>query len=80
MSTGGKNPIAYIHGRVGRGICVQFSAAADVVVALVVGARSDRQIQEDWHSRHAKIPVEFWDKLKRQGLIEMDAAVPSLPT
>lgn len=56
---------------------MQFSAAADVAVALVVGARSDRQIIEDWNSLQTKVPAEFWNDLRSQGLIEPGAAVPS---
>jgi D-threo-aldose 1-dehydrogenase len=60
-----------------RTAALQFSAAADVAVALVVGARSDQQILEDWNSLQAKIPPGFWSDLKRQGLIEGDANLPS---
>jgi D-threo-aldose 1-dehydrogenase len=59
-----------------RTAALQFSAAADVAVALVVGARSDKQITEDWNSMHAKIPPEFWSDLKKQGLLDEGAAVP----
>src|ERR1035437_2120228 len=47
-----------------RTAALQFSAAPDVAVALVVGARSDRQIQEDYNSLQTKIPSEFWAELK----------------
>ncbi|WP_084302279.1 aldo/keto reductase [Bradyrhizobium sp. WSM2254] len=62
-----------------RTAALQFSAAADVGVALIVGARSGKQIREDWNSLQAKMPPEFWQELKAQGLIEKEAAVPSLP-
>lgn len=62
-----------------RTAALQFSAAADVAVALVVGARSDQQIREDWNSLQAKIPAEFWSDLKRESLIEAEASIPSLP-
>jgi D-threo-aldose 1-dehydrogenase len=57
-----------------RTAALQFSAAADVAVALVVGARSDQQIQENYNSLQAKIQPEFWADLKQQGLIEANAA------
>jgi D-threo-aldose 1-dehydrogenase len=60
-----------------RTAALQFSAAADVAVALVVGARSDQQILDDWNSLQAKIPAAFWEELKEAGLIERGAAVPS---
>jgi len=44
---------------------------------LVVGARSDQQIIEDWNSLQTKVPAEFWNDLRSQGLIEPGAAVPS---
>jgi D-threo-aldose 1-dehydrogenase len=62
-----------------RTAALQFSAAPDVAVALVVGARSDRQIQEDYNSLQAKIPSEFWAELRQQGLIEADASLPAAP-
>ena len=62
-----------------RTAALQFSAAADVAVALIVGARSAQQIQEDYNSLQAKIPSEFWAELKQQGLIEAEAALPDVP-
>jgi D-threo-aldose 1-dehydrogenase len=62
-----------------RTAALQFSSAADVAVALVVGARSGRQIQEDWNSLQAKIPSDFWAELQQQGLIEANASLPASP-
>jgi D-threo-aldose 1-dehydrogenase len=62
-----------------RTAALQFSAAPDVAVALVVGARSDRQIQEDFNSLHAKIPSQFWVELKQLGLVETNASLPVGP-
>jgi D-threo-aldose 1-dehydrogenase len=62
-----------------RTAALQFSSAPDVAVALVVGARSDRQIQEDYNSLQAKIPPEFWADLKQEGLIDANAALPAAP-
>jgi D-threo-aldose 1-dehydrogenase len=64
------------HGVDLRTAALQFSAAPDVAVALVVGASSPEQILQDYNSLQAKIPAEFWDDLKEQGLIEQAAAVP----
>jgi D-threo-aldose 1-dehydrogenase len=60
-----------------RTAALQFSAAADVAVELLVGARSDRQILEDWNSLQARIPADFWSELREQRLIEPGAAVPA---
>lgn len=62
-----------------RTAALQFSAAASEAVALVVGARSDQQIIEDYNSMRAKIPTDFWAELKQEGLIEADAVLPSMP-
>ena len=62
-----------------RTAALQFSAAPDVAVALVVGARSHQQIAEDHNSLQAKIPSEFWAELQRRALIESDASVPAAP-
>ena len=66
------------HGVDLRTAALQFSAAATEAVALVVGARSGAQIQEDWNSMQAKIPPAFWDELRQEKLIEANAAVPSI--
>src|ERR1700760_2791036 len=60
-----------------RTAALQFSSAADVAVALVVGARSAQQIQEDYNSLQAKIPADFWAELKQEGLIEKGASLPA---
>ena len=62
-----------------RTAALPFSAAPDVAVALVVGARSHQQIAEDYNSLQAKIPPEFWAELKRKALIEYDASIPAAP-
>ncbi len=68
--------VAARHGVDLRTAALQFSAAASEAVALVVGARSDQQIRDDWNSMHAKIPAQFWSELKHEGLIERDAPTP----
>lgn len=60
-----------------RSAALQFSAAPDVAVALVVGARSPQQVSENYNSLQAKIPVEFWVALREQKLVEADASVPA---
>src|SRR3981189_2311133 len=69
--------VAARHGVDLRTAALQFSSAADVAVALVVGARSAQQIQEDWNSLQTKIPSDFWAELKQQGLIEKNASLPA---
>jgi D-threo-aldose 1-dehydrogenase len=69
--------VAARHGVDLRTAALQFSASASEAVALVVGARSDQQIQEDYNSMNAKIPGAFWDELKSDKLIEANAQVPA---
>src|SRR6201999_3960664 len=64
--------VAARHGVDLRTAALQFSSAADVAVALVVGARSAQQIREDYNSLQAKIPADFWAELRRRALIESD--------
>ena len=69
--------VAARHGVDLRTAALQFSAAAPEAVALVVGARSGQQIQQDWNSMQAKIPAAFWDELKHEKLIEQAASTPA---
>ncbi|MFG1410533.1 aldo/keto reductase [Xanthobacter sp. VTT E-85241] len=71
--------IAARHGVDLRTAALQFSAAGSEAVALVVGARSDQQILEDYNSMQAKIPVAFWAELKQEKLIEANASLPAAP-
>lgn len=68
--------VAASHGVDLRTAALQFSAAPDVAVALVVGASSAEQISQDYNSMQAKIPAAFWDELKAEELIERFAAIP----
>lgn len=47
-----------------------------MAVALVVGANSEKQVLEDYNSMQTKVPAEFWQDLRKEELIERDAAVP----
>jgi D-threo-aldose 1-dehydrogenase len=69
--------VAERHGVDLRTAALQFSAAAPEAVALVVGARSAQQIQEDWNAMQARIPAEFWDELKSEKLVEQEAPTPA---
>ncbi|MDY0747651.1 aldo/keto reductase [Paucibacter sp. R3-3] len=68
--------VAARHGVDLRAAALQFSAAAPEAVALVVGAGSAEQIQQNWNSMHARIPEGFWKELKRESLIEPNAPTP----
>jgi D-threo-aldose 1-dehydrogenase len=70
--------VAARHGVDLRTAALQFSASASEAVALVVGARSDQQIQEDYNAMQAKIPNDFWAELKQEKLIEQSAPTPAI--
>jgi D-threo-aldose 1-dehydrogenase len=58
---------------------LQFSAAPDVAVALIVGAHTAEQALANATAMSATVPPAFWDELKGQGLIAADAPVPRVP-
>jgi D-threo-aldose 1-dehydrogenase len=69
--------VASDHGVDLRTAALQFSAAPDIAVALVVGASNEQQILADYTSMQTRIPGEFWADLKAQNLIEQNAPVPA---
>ncbi|WP_413581900.1 aldo/keto reductase [Bdellovibrio sp. HCB288] len=61
-----------------RTAALQFSMAHPIVTAVLVGARSGKQIIEDHKSIHGqRIPKSFWDELAAEALIHK-AAVTSV--
>lgn len=69
--------VASNHGVDLRTAALQFSAAPDIAVALVVGASSEQQVLADYTSMQSMIPAQFWAELKSQNLIEQNAPVPA---
>ncbi len=69
--------VAARHGVDLRTAALQFSAAAPEAVALVVGARSAQQVQENWVALRTKIPAAFWAELRQRELIEPAAPTPA---
>ena len=69
--------VAGNHGVDLRTAALQFSASPDVAAALIVGVSSEQQILADYTSMQTKIPVEFWEDLKAQKLIEQNAPTPA---
>jgi D-threo-aldose 1-dehydrogenase len=59
-----------------RTAALQFSAAPDVAVSLIVGAHTEAQALANASSMKVTIPQAFWAELKRQNLIEQNAPVP----
>lgn len=55
---------------------LQFCNAPDVVSAVIPGARTAQQLRQNAAAMRARIPSEFWQALKREGLIAGHAPVP----
>ena len=54
---------------------LQFTAAPDVVSATIPGSRDATQVRQNVESMSVKIPVEFWETLKREGLVAQEAPI-----
>ncbi|MCC2598017.1 aldo/keto reductase [Sphingobacterium sp. FBM7-1] len=59
-----------------RTAALQFAAAPEVVSAVIPGAHTVEQAQENAASFEEKIPAAFWEELKQERLIEENAPVP----
>ena len=56
---------------------LQFSLAPKAAGTVLAGASKPEQVQENIKALEEKIPVEFWEELKQQNLIEQKAEVPA---
>lgn len=61
-----------------RTAALQFAAAPDVVSAVIPGAHTVQQAQENAASFKVKIPTAFWTELKSEKLIAQNAPIPSV--
>lgn len=59
-----------------RTAALQFSAAPEVVSAVIPGAHTVQQAQENADSFSAKVPEDFWAELKSEKLITEHAPIP----
>lgn len=60
-----------------RTAALQFASAPPIVSAIIPGARSAAQIQANVQSMKVQIPGEFWNVLRRDGLISPNAPIPA---
>lgn len=60
-----------------RTAALQFASAPPIVSAIIPGARSAAQVQANVQSMKVQIPGEFWNVLRRDGLIAPNAPVPA---
>ena len=58
---------------------LQFVLAHPVVVSAVLGLGSPAQVAAALAALHAEIPRSFWQELRSQGLLRLDAPVPGDP-
>ena len=70
------NRVAQAHGVDVRTAALQFAAAPEVVAAVIPGTRHADQAKANVASMTAKIPVDFWEELKKEGLIAAHAPTP----
>ena len=68
--------IASRHGVDVRTAALQFCAAPDVVSAVIPGTRYPEQAKENVASMKTKIPQEFWEEMKTEGIIAPHAPLP----
>lgn len=69
--------VAERHGIDIRTAALQFAAAPSIVSAIIPGARAAGQVRANAQSMKVKIPAEFWQALRRDGLISPQAPVPA---
>ena len=60
-----------------RTAALQFANAHSTVSAIILGARTAEQVKANVESFSIQIPDSFWDELKSEKLIEIDAPVPT---
>jgi D-threo-aldose 1-dehydrogenase len=56
---------------------IQFASAHPAVVNVCVGARNMKQWNENFALLNHQIPADFWNRLKKKGLVRDDAPVPT---
>jgi len=60
-----------------RTAALQFAQAPEVVATVIPGARTPEQVRANVASMEVKIPSDFWEELKSEGLIARAAPVPA---
>lgn len=60
-----------------RTAALQFAAAPKIVSAIVPGSRIAGQVEANAQSMKVSIPAEFWQELRKQGLISENAPIPA---
>ena len=68
--------IARDHGTDIVAAAIQFVLASSAFVSIIPGASQPEQVADNVRALNASIPTAFWQQLKAEGLIYMDAEVP----
>jgi D-threo-aldose 1-dehydrogenase len=55
---------------------LQFCNAPEVVSSVIPGARTAQQVRQNAAAMRAEVPEEFWQALRKEGLIAENAPVP----
>ncbi|HSC87155.1 MAG TPA: aldo/keto reductase [Polyangiaceae bacterium] len=69
--------IAERHGVSMKAAGLQFSLANPAVVAVIPGASRPSRIAEDRAALNERVPSDFWQELRQQGLVHPDAPLPA---
>lgn len=60
-----------------RAAALQFPLAHSAIASIIPGARSDKEIQENFDLMTAEIPREFWLELQRRNLLPGGSPIPA---
>ncbi len=69
--------VADRHGVDLRAAALQFCSAHPVVASVIPGTKTPHRVQENMVLMRQPIPPEFWDELKRDGLLPDNAPTPA---
>lgn len=65
------------HGTPLKAAALQFPLAHPAVAAVIPGARSPEEVDENVQMFEVEIPADFWSELREEGLIPEDAPTPA---
>ena len=64
------------HGVSLKSAALQFPLAHPAVTAVIPGARSVAEIEENFRAMNQPIPADFWEELRTENLLPHEAPVP----
>lgn len=69
--------VADRHGVDLRAAALQFCSAHPVVASVIPGTKTPQRVQENMALMRQPIPADFWDELKREGMLPDNAPTPA---